>query len=154
MAPAPDAGGGSPGWEWRTLGKLGARIEVPAGCAVDDTSSEAPGAPQASYSLYDASGSFSVMVRTATERDAASLEARKAELGWVSFTEEAAEAGGWRLRWEVPAARNQGKGAWGVDALVIVGGKSVRCGRSLASREAADAVDRTCRSLAAAQAAK
>ena len=136
-APAP-----SP-FSWKILEKLGAKIEVPTGCALDDTSAE--GRPPVSYSLYDQTGAFSLTVRGTTERDPPTLEAMKQSLRSQKFTrEEALADGGWALEWEAA-----GGPLFGVAFLRKVGGLEVRCARTLDKKADADAVSRACQSLAA-----
>ncbi|MGC4121495.1 MAG: hypothetical protein QM765_44355 [Myxococcales bacterium] len=133
----------APGHEWKLLEPLDARIELPAGCSVDDTTSE--GRPP-SFSLYDSTGVFSLMVRVARPEEPATLDAARASVGTGKILrEEKNEDGGWLLQWQGSASE------FGLDSLRRVAGVPVRCFRTLRAREASDAAARACLSLSPRQ---
>ncbi|HEY3446530.1 MAG TPA: hypothetical protein VGK67_09195 [Myxococcales bacterium] len=146
-APATPADAGAASHERKVLERLGVTIEVPAGCTVDDTSSA--GRPP-SYSLYDTAGFFSVMVREARPEEPKELGAAKKALPAATITrEEEIAGGGWRLEWEAQRPGAPSRTDFGVDVLRTVGGRPVRCSRTLASEQAAAAVVKACLTLAA-----
>lgn len=153
-APAPDAAAAAspapadaaaPTHEWKLLEKLDAKIEVPAGASLDDTSSE--GRPP-SYSLYDSTGFFSATLRESPPGEGAGLEAAREARSGAKLTREEQSADGWLLQWEMQRPGDPTRVDFGVDSLRKVSGRSVRCFRVLSSAPAAAAAARACLSLA------
>lgn len=143
-APSP-ADAAAPTHEWKLLEKLDAKIEVPAGARVDDTSSE--GRPP-SYSLYDSAGFFSATLRECPPGEGAGLEAARQARPLAKPTREEQSADGWLLQWELQRPGDPTRVDFGVDSVRKVQGRQVRCFRTVASAEASAAVARACLSLA------
>lgn len=148
-APLP---GGAPAW--KTLDKLGAKVEVPGNVAVHDSSGE--GMPP-SYSLYSdtENSEFNVMITATSDLDPSSLDAAKRMLAMdpnkvKKYTREEKTKDGWVLNWEAESMMDQ-KPLYGVQVRKTVAGKGITCERNVEAKSIADAITKACLTLASAK---
>jgi hypothetical protein len=149
-APAPAAGA----LAWKNLDKLGAKVEVPADATVEDTSSDGPPKPPPSYSVYNNSGDFNLMISGTSDLDPETIDAMKKQLAMdpnkvKKYTKEEKGKDSWVLEWEADSMMEPGKTLYGVNVKRTVAGKGISCARNVDKKDAADAISKACRSITA-----
>lgn len=139
-APAPAA------LAWKTLDKLGAKIEVPADVEVMDTSADAPG-----VSIFTPKGDLSIDVVVTTDVYASTFEAAQAEIkkdpnAFKKFTVEKKNADGWQLEFELESMIDKTP-LYGVQVRKKIGDKSIQCSRNVKTEDERARVAKACASL-------
>lgn len=132
--------------EFKNLDKLGAKIEVPEGTQVMDTSADAPG-----VSMFDDSGDFSLDVNVTTEMYASDANAAKEQIKkdpntFKKFTVEKVTADGWHLEFELESMIDK-KPLFGVQVRKKLGDKQLECSRNQPSEAARAVAAKACDSL-------
>lgn len=139
-APAPAA------LAWKTLDKLGAKIEVPADVEVMDASADAPG-----VSIVTPKGDLSIDVVVTTDVYASTLEAAQAEIkkdpnAFKKFTVEKKTDDGWHLEFELESMIDKTP-LYGVQVRKKIGDKSIQCSRNVKTEDERAKVAKACGSL-------
>lgn len=139
-APAPAA------LAFKTLDKLGAKIEVPADAEVMDTSADAPG-----VSIFTPKGDLSIDVVVTTDVYASTIEAAQSEIkkdpnAFKKFTVEKKTDDGWHLEFELESMIDKTP-LYGVQIRKKIGDKSIQCSRNVKTDAERANVAKACASL-------